>query len=214
MKRAFRLICSPRRQVLLRQGIPIVLIYGLLLPHLMGFLAMEDPTMTAREIFRSSQLVLAFLTLWPLFCFFLPVYQPGTREVLQALRHPVVSCVLELTTVGQAICIPLYVWLFVTVPDYPVIVWILAFQGLCLSMAFACLLCLFHSPVGTMCGGLLYICISIPLVDARIPMLLLRPGRLMDGFGMRYWVVHVLIQGVIVLYLVWYDHFYRASRFS
>lgn len=201
MKKAFRLICFPWHQVLLRQGIPVAIIYGFLLPYQMRFLQIGDSMMMAREIFRSSQLLLALLMLWPLFCFFLPVYHPGTQETLQALRHPMVSCVLELMIMEQIICVPLYSWICFVLPDYRRIVWILVFQSFCLSMAFAFLLCLFHSPIMNIAGGLIYICISIPFADTQIP-ILLRPGRLFDGFGMTYWVVHILLQVVIIAVMI------------
>lgn len=213
MKRAFRLISYPRKQILFRQGIPVVFVYCFLLPYQMQFLQLDDPMMIARQIFRSSQLLLAFITLWPLFCFFLPIYQPRIRETLQALRHPVVSCVLELMAVEQVICIPLYIWMFLILPNYRMIIWILFFQSFCLSMTFAALLYLLRSPIINITVGLLYICISIPLADTNIPVLL-RPGSLLDGFGMDYWIEHSLIQIVFIVLMMLYHRFYRASRFS
>lgn len=213
MKQAFRLICYPRRQLLIRQGIPMLVIYGFLLPYQNQFLSLNDPMMTAREIFRSSQLLLVLLTLWPLFCFFLPIYQPRIREALQALHHPVISCTVELTVIEQVLCIPLYIWMLCILPDYRVIVWILVFQSVCFSIMFAAWLYLLRSPIINFTMGLLYICISVPLADTNIPVLL-RPGRLLDGFGTSYWVTNGLIQLALIIGMTGYCQFYRASKFS
>lgn len=204
MKQSFRLICFPGRQVLLRQGVPIVFLYGCLLPYQMRLLGLGDPMMTAQEIFRSSQLFLAFTALWPLFCFFLPVFQPGVWEALQALRHPVNSCVLQLAAIQQVICIPLYIWMLFALPNDPGIVPILIFQAVCLSAAFSFLLYLLHSPIINMAAGLLFICSMIPLADTNVP-LLLRPGRLPDGFGTDYWMVHIciLITEIVCMTALW-----------
>ncbi|MDO4175602.1 MAG: hypothetical protein Q4D42_12645 [Eubacteriales bacterium] len=211
MKKAFALIRFPWRQVLLRQGIPLVVIYGLLFPYAMRYLPFGGMT-AAQQIFRISQTVLACVAIWPLFCFFLPVYQPGAREVLQALRHPVVPCILELTAIGQALCIPLYGWMLAVLPGYRWIVGVLVFQSVCLGIGFACLLYLLRSPIISIAAELIYICLAIPLADQPIP-LLLRPGRMIDAFGMEYWIAHGLIQLVLLAFMIAYHRLYRASRF-
>lgn len=213
MKKAFRLITYPPKHTLLRQGIPAALIYCFLLPYQMHVLQLYDTMTAARAIFRNSQLLLAFITLWPLFCFFLPIYQPRIRETLQALRHPIVFCALELTLIEQVICLPFYIWMFFALPDYRIIIWILVFQSFCLSIAFTALLYLLCSPVINITAGLVYICISIPLADTNIPVLL-RPNRLIDGFGTSYWIVHGLIQIAFIGMIIWCRRFYRASKFS
>ena len=212
MRRAFRLITYPAKHIVLRQGVPAALIYCFLLPYHMHILQIYDMMTAVREIFRNSQLFLAFLTLWSLFCFFLPIYHPRIRETLQALRHPVVSCVLELMLIEQVICIPLYIWMFFALPYYRIIIWILVFQSFCLSIVFIVLLYLLRSPVINITVGLIYICISIPLADTNIPVLL-RPNRLIDGFGTSYWIVQGLIQIVFIGMIVWYRRFHRASKF-
>lgn len=213
MKRAFRLITYPPKHIVLRQGVPAALIYCLLLPYHIHVLQVYDTMTAAREIFRNSQLLLAFLTLWSLFCFFLPIYQPRTRETLQALRHPIISCVLELMLMEQVICIPLYIWMFFALPYYRIIIWILVFQSFCFSIAFTALLYLLHSPVINITAGLVYICVSIPLADTNIPALL-RPNRLIDGFGTSYWITHGLITIAFIGMIVWHRRFHRASKFS
>lgn len=213
MKRAVKLIAFPRRQVALRQGIPLLLVYGLLFPYQLRLFRIYDEMQAARELFRSSQLMLAFLTLWPLFCFFLPVYHLGARETLRALRHPVVPCALCLALTGQMICIPLYGWMLWRLPQYREIVGILLFQSACLTLLFALLLYLLRAPVIAMTAGLLYLCLSIPLADARIP-LLLRPGRLLDGFGADYWALHGMLAVGMAVFLFAHARLYRPSKLS
>ena len=212
MKRAFRLIIYPRKQILARQGVCVVIVYAVLMPYLMRLLSLNDAMMIAREAFKYSQLLLAFLTVWSVFHFFLPVYQPRVREAVQALHHPVVTCILELTAIQQILCIPVYVWFYVNLPLYRMIIWILIFQSFWLSLACACLLYLFRSPTGIAAVGLIYICIAIPFAESTIP-LLLRPGRLLDGFQMNYWMTQGGFLIAMIVFLACYNHVYRRRHF-
>ncbi len=212
MKQAFRLIFYPRKQVLLRQGMSIVIMYAILMPYMMRLLSLEEPMRIAREAFRYCQLLLALATLWPVFHFFLPVYQPRVREALQALHHPVASCAIGLAAVQQILCIPVYCWIYIHLTGYRMIILILMFQSLWIGLAYACLLYLFRSPIGIAAGSLVYLCISTPLAESRFP-LLLRPGRLLDGFQTNYWIIQGTCFTVMLGFLLWHVCGHRGKSF-
>lgn len=121
------------------------------------------------------------LLLWSLFQFFLPVYQSGTKESMQAYRHPVSSASLLLMGIQQLVYVPLYIWTYLALPHFHYIVGILIFQLACVGTLFAAALYVFGSPTVNMGIGLAYIGVSMPLAESVVP-LLFRPNRMIDGF--------------------------------
>lgn len=91
---------------------------------------------------------LPLLLLWSLFQFFLPVYQSGTKESMQAYRHPVSSASLLLMGIQQLVYAPLYIWTYLALPHFHYIVGILIFQLACVGTLFAAALYVFGSPMG------------------------------------------------------------------
>ena len=137
MRRIFSLLVYPKRQILVRQGISAALVYLFLLPYQMHRLQTWGEMSASREIFKTDQLFLPLLLLWSLFQFFLPVYQSGTKEVLQSLRHPITSATLLLLFIQQLIYLPLYIWTYVSLPHFSYIPVILVFQLVCTAIIFA-----------------------------------------------------------------------------
>ena len=61
--------------------------------------------------------------------------------------------------------------------------------------SFAAALYVFGSPTVNMGIGLAYIGVSMPLAESVVP-LLFRPNRMIDGFLLDYWVIHIGIQSL------------------
>lgn len=200
MRRIFSLLVYPKRQILVRQGISAVLVYLFLLPYQMHRLQTWGEMSASREIFKTDQLFLPLLLLWSLFQFFLPVYQSGTKEVLQSLRHPITSATLLLSFIQQLIYLPLYIWTYVSLPHFSYISGILVFQLVCTAIIFAAALLLFGSPVINMGVGVAYIGVSAPMAESMIP-LLFRPNRMSDGFMLDYWIIYGGILCFLVVFL-------------
>lgn len=203
MKRTLSLIFYPKRQILARQGISAALVYLFLLPYQIHRLQTWGEMSASREIFKTDQLFLPLLLLWSLFQFFLPVYQSGTKESMQVYRHPVFSASLLLMGIQQLVYVPLYIWTYLALPHFHYIVGILIFQLACVGTLFAAALYVFGSPTVNMGIGLAYIGVSMPLAESVVP-LLFRPNRMIDGFLLDYWVIHIGIQlALCVLLFVW-----------
>lgn len=200
MKQVFALLVYPKRQILVRQGISIALVYVFLLPYQMHYLQTWGEMTASREIFKTDQMFLPLLLLWSLFQFFLPVYQSGTKEVLQSLRHPVTSAAVLLMLLQQVMYVPLYIWTYVSLPHFSYISGILVFQLVSTAILFAAALELFASPVINMGVGIAYIGLSAPMAESFIP-LLFRPNRMLDGFTLEYWVIYGGILCLLVVFL-------------
>jgi len=79
----------------------------------------------------------------------------------------------------------------------------LIFQLACVGTLFAAALYVFGSPTVNMGIGLAYIGVSMPLAESVVP-LLFRPNRMIDGFLLDYWVIHIGIQlALCVLLFAW-----------
>ena len=73
----------------------------------------------------------------------------------------------------------------------------------CVGTLFAAALYVFGSPIVNMGIGLAYIGVSMPLAESVVP-LLFRPNRMIDGFLLGYWVIHIGIQlALCVLLFAW-----------